>query len=98
MVYAEMAAQDAVVVGATSPVQPGIVFVSRITGPSAIGSEKGICNSMISTPASTIALIISKESSKEVNTNSFGFPLMISCSLYIGRNSTFLESTPEPET
>jgi len=28
MVYAEMASQDAVVVGATSPVQPGIVFVS----------------------------------------------------------------------
>ncbi len=28
MVYAEMSAQDAVVVGATSPVQPGVVFVS----------------------------------------------------------------------
>jgi len=28
MVYAEMASQDAIVVGATSPVQPGVVFVS----------------------------------------------------------------------
>ena len=42
-VYAEMAAQDAVVVGATSPVQPGVVFVS-CTRP---GVSKGVAISRI---------------------------------------------------
>ena len=45
MVHAEMASLDAVVVGATSPVQPGVVFVS-CTRP---GVSKGIAISRIAT-------------------------------------------------